>query len=186
MKRGLAGMMVVTLSAGGTPLPLPAAVDSSPSDGFVVNLETTVAATPDAAYGAFVSRIGAWWDPEHTFSGKVGRMTVDARAGGCFCEALDDGGSVLHGEIVYLQPGRVVRFASQLGPLQAMPVVGVLTFTFEAAGDAAAAGTRVKLEYRVHGGFTMDRVELAGLVDTVLAQQLARFTRFVASGRPEP
>ena len=43
--------------------------------------------------------------------------------------ALGDGQSVQHGHVVLLQPGRTLRLYANLGPLQELPVQGVLTFT---------------------------------------------------------
>jgi hypothetical protein len=67
-----------------------------------------------------------------------------------------------------------------LGPLQEMPVTGVLTLTFA----AAPGGTRIELTYVV-GGYTKDGLsKLAPLVDSVLAEQVKRLRAFVETGKP--
>ncbi|KAF0112911.1 MAG: activator of HSP90 ATPase 1 family protein, partial [Hyphomonadaceae bacterium] len=37
-----------------------------------------------------------WWSSSHTWSGTASNLSMSARAGGCFCERLANGGSVQH------------------------------------------------------------------------------------------
>jgi hypothetical protein len=65
-----------------------------------------------------------------------------------------------------------------LGPLQEMPVTGVLTLAF----TAAPGGSRIELTYVV-GGYTKDGLsKLAPLVDSMLAEQVKRLKAFVETG----
>lgn len=122
-----------------------------------------------AAYRA-VTQLPRWWDPAHTWSGSAKNLTLEPKAGGCFCEKLADGGSVQHARVVFAQPGKMLRLVGALGPLQDMAVNGVLTFALAPDGP----GTRITLTYRVSGAITMDATKLAPGVDQVLTGQLER------------
>ena len=147
---------------------------------FVLERSVTVTAAPTAAYTVLTSQVGKWWDPEHTWSGDARNLTLDARAGGCFCEKLAGGGSVSHGRVIWAQPGKMLRLEGGLGPLQDMAVGAVLSFKLEPDGST----TRVTMTYRVSGNFTMESAKLAPLVDQVLGVQLGRFQTFVDTGSP--
>lgn len=151
------------------------------SDGDVSWRETVhVAATPDKAYAALIQP-SLWWSSEHSFSGNAANMTLDAKAGGCWCENLADGGSVLHMTVVYADPGKVLRLRGALGPLQGEGVDGAMTFKLNAAGG----GTDITLTYNLAGwmkdGFKS--VESAG--DGVLGEQISRLKRLIEAGSPE-
>ncbi len=152
-----------------------AAVATATADGFTLVIEVDVKAPPALAYRELTVGPAAWWDPEHTYSGKSERLTLDARAGGCFCELMDGGASVSHGTVIYADPGQMLRLSSALGPLQEMAVIGTLSFAFA----PRPAGTHVTLTYRVFGAFTSDAVALSKLVDGVLTQQLTRYAAHV-------
>lgn len=124
---------------------------------------------PAAAYRA-VTELPRWWDPAHTWSGSAKNLTLVAKAGGCFCEKLDEGGSVQHARVVFAQPGKLLRLDGAFGPLQEMAATGVLTFALAPDGP----GTRITLTYRVSGSLTLDSAKLAPGVDQVLASQFER------------
>ena len=138
--------------------------------GFVVRHEAVYAGTGDAAWRRLLEP-AAWWDPEHTYSHDARNLTLEARPGGCFCERLADGGFVRHLDVTYLAPGRLLRLAGGLGPLQRMGVAGALTFSLAAADPGH---TRIVLEYAVSGFAPAGFAELAAAVDRVLGEQLAR------------
>jgi hypothetical protein len=144
-------------------------------DGFFrIRSVILVEASPAAAYRALV-RVPAWWDPAHTWSGSSKNLSLDARAGGCFCEKLKGRGSVEHARVVFAQPGQLLRMNGALGPLQEMPVTGVLTYTLAPDGP----GTRVTLTYQVSGVMSMAADKLAPLVDQVMGAQFERFRGYV-------
>jgi len=116
---------------------------------------------------------------DHTWSGDAAHLSLDARAGGCFCEAWD-GGSAEHGRVVMAQPGRLLRFVGALGPLQESAVSAVLTVTLEAAGS----GTRATVTYRVSGDAGHGLETLAPVVDTVIGQQFGGFARLASESGP--
>ena len=128
-----------------------------------------VDAPPAQAYRLLV-RLPEWWDPAHTWSGKSRNLSLQPKAGGCFCEKLADGGSVEHARVVFAQPGQLLRMVGAFGPLQEMPVSAVLSFALAPDG----AGTRITMTYRVAGALGMDSAKLAPLVDQVMSSQFSR------------
>jgi uncharacterized protein YndB with AHSA1/START domain len=114
-------------------------------------------------------------DPEHTWSGVAKNLSMQMQAGGCFCEKLADGGSIQHGRVIYAQPNVTLRLDAPLGPLQEMPVTGVLTFALAPADG----GTKVTMTYRVAGALTMESAGLAPIVDKVMSTQLNRLKAHV-------
>jgi hypothetical protein len=116
-----------------------------------------------------------WWNPEHTFSGNAANLALDARAGGCWCETLPDGGSVEHLRVVYVQPGKLLRLRGALGPFQGLAVDGVMTWSVKGVAD----GTDISLTYVV-GGYAKDGLAgMANIADKVLADQLGRLKKLV-------
>jgi uncharacterized protein YndB with AHSA1/START domain len=144
--------------------------------GFVSVHTVSVAASPAEAY-AGIARIGAWWSAGHTYSGDAANLSLDPRAGGCFCEAMPDGGSVEHMRVVQARPGALLRLAGGLGPLQADPVAAVLSF---ALTPQEGGGTRIAVSYRVAGPMQMGGERLAPLVDAVLAEQVTRLAQLLS------
>lgn len=150
--------------------PAAAEVKSASAAGFEVENSVTVPVAPAEAYAA-MARIGQWWPGDHSWSGNAANLTLDPRAGGCFCEALPDtGGSVEHGRVVFAQSGRLLRLRAALGPLQSEAVVGTLTFTF---APAEGGGTRIVMNYLVSGLIRGPGAEgFAPIVDRVTGLQL--------------
>jgi len=145
--------------------------------GFEVREQAHVAAAPDAVYAELLAP-KRWWDAKHTYSGDARNLTLDAKAGGCWCETLPGGGSVEHLSIVYLAPNKAIRFRGALGPLQAMGVAGSMTIKL----TAATGGTDLTLTYAV-GGYSKDGFDdLSKAVDSVLGSQVGRLRKLVETG----
>jgi uncharacterized protein YndB with AHSA1/START domain len=155
-----------------------AEVRETRENGFVIESIVLAEASPEAVYRD-LTQVARWWDPKHTWSGSAKNLTLKPKAGSCFCERLANGGSVQHAQVVFAQPGKMLRLEGALGPLQDMAVSGVLTFALAPDGP----GTRITMTYRVAGILTMDSAKLAPLVDQVMGIQLGRLRDF-ASGRP--
>jgi uncharacterized protein YndB with AHSA1/START domain len=98
-------------------VPAAAEVKTVAANGFEVVSAVVTAAPPDRVYNAF-GEIGKWWSSAHTFSRDAANLSLELRAGGCFCERLKNGGSVLHMVVVYAVPGVGLRLRGALGPLQ--------------------------------------------------------------------
>lgn len=156
--------------------PAGAAVVETREGFFKTESVVLVDLSPAAAWRALI-RVPAWWDSAHTWSGAAGNLSLDPRAGRCFCERLSNGGSVQHARVVFTQPGKVLRMDGALGPLQEMPVTGVLTFTLAPDGP----GTRITMTYAVAGALSMEAAKLAPLVDQVMTGQLERLRAFANS-----
>jgi hypothetical protein len=175
---GISGLLAALATAPGR-----AEVTASGPSGFSLKIETTVTTSPDDAFFSFL-RIGRWWSDGHTYSGNAVNMTLDARPGGCFCERLPRGGFVRHMEVVYSAPGKGLRLSGGLGPLQEMGAIGLMAIAFKPEGPERN-DTRLIVTYTVNGFATgKGYADIASAVDGVLAEQVARFKRFVETGKP--
>jgi hypothetical protein len=161
-------------------VPAAAEVTASGPSGFIVKIEVPIAARAEDVYNHFV-QIGSWWSDGHTYSGKASNLTLQSGVGGCFCEALANGGFVRHMDVVFAMPGKGLRLSGGLGPLQEMGASGLMALQFKAEG----AGTRLQLTYTV-SGFQKDKdlESVAPAVDGVLREQLSRLKRFAETGKP--
>ena len=168
--------MLTCIAAGLAVVASPAAAEvvASGDGGFVSHNEAVVAA--DAAdVWATMLKPADWWNGEHTYSGNPANLSVDAVAGGCFCEVIPGGaggpaGQIEHMRVIYLAPRTTLRMTGALGPLQSEAVTGVLTMTLEPSGG----GTKITWDYVVGGYMRMPMAELAPLVDQVVGEQLLR------------
>lgn len=158
-------------------LPVSAAVEDAAPNGFTVNESMTIAAPADRVYQAVLAP-AHWWSSEHTYSHDAANLTLDARAGGCWCETLPGGGSVQHMVVVNAIPGKLLRLRGALGPLQGMAVDGAMTFALHPLGN----NTELTLTYAVGGYAKQGFGELAKAVDSVLGEQTARLARFINTG----
>ncbi len=164
-------MRFLLILAGGLTVaatPARAEVVASSATMFDLKQELTVDAPVQQTWDALKAP-QRWWNAEHTYSGKAENLYLDAQASGCFCERLDNKGSIEHLRIAYIQPPRMIRFTGSLGPLQAEAVAGTLTIRLDPAG---ANATKVTLTYLVAGHIRAGADTLAPKVDEVLAQQL--------------
>jgi hypothetical protein len=170
-----AGLALFLACAGGTR----AAVVSSGTGGFEVRETAHITAKADTVYAAIVVP-SRWWDSSHTYSRDAANLTLDARAGGCWCETLAGGGTVQHLIVVLAMPGKTLRLRGALGPLQGLGVDGAMTWKITPSQD----GSDIELTYAV-GGFARDGLDkLAGPVDGVLGEQVQRLKQFIETGSP--
>jgi uncharacterized protein YndB with AHSA1/START domain len=154
-------------------------VESTPN-GFALQRIVHIAATPERVYAALIQP-ARWWNSAHTFSGSAANLSLDARAGGCFCE-IWNGGSVQHEVVVDAVPGKTLRMRGALGPFQGQGVDGALTFSIRPSGD----GADLTME-NVVGGFMKGGIaKWPPLADSMLAEQMIRLKRYVETGSPEP
>jgi uncharacterized protein YndB with AHSA1/START domain len=176
MRRCSLGILALVMSAG---TPARSAPQVTPN-GFLVKLEANINAPAAKVYDALIGQIGSWWNPEHTYSHDAKNLSIDARAGGCFCEKLPNGGGIEHLRVVYIAPPQVVRFSGALGPLQASGVAGSMTWKLSGGPDT----TRFELSYSV-GGFIPGGFEkIAPAVEAMLREQLDRLKMFAETGKP--
>ncbi|MEA3040118.1 MAG: hypothetical protein QOE79_2631 [Sphingomonadales bacterium] len=163
MRRLSAALLLLAAAPAG------AEVRSATASGFEVRSVAVVKASPEAAW-AMIVRPAAWWNPEHSWSGKAANLTIDPRAGGCFCEAVPPGGSVEHGRVLSAMPGRLLLLEAPLGPLQALAVTTRLSWRLK----PVAGGTEITQTYVAGGYLPMGGDALAPAVDGVLSEQLVR------------
>jgi hypothetical protein len=150
------------------------------TSGFVVNHSAPVKVSPAQVYAA-LGRIGQWWSPDHTYSGQSTNMTIELRAGGCFCERWGAGNEIEHARVLFVARDAVLRLEGGLGPLQDLAVSGVLTISLKKAADGE--GTEMKWLYRVSGAPDPALEQWAGPVDQVLGEQVRRLVAHVESVR---
>ncbi len=158
-----------------------AEVTSVADNGFVVELEREVRATPESVFQA-ATRVADWWDAAHTFSGSAANLSLDARAGGMFLEQLPGDGVVEHLRVTAVAPGKMLRMSGALGPLGTEGLAGSMTWSF-AAGEGAGT-TRLRWRYAVGGSYPNGFEQIAQAVDGVLAGQIDRLQRFAEEHQP--
>ena len=158
--------------------PASASVINAGEHGFEVQNSVNLVIPQEQAFAAF-GQVGQWWNKEHTYSGDASRMSLQMRAGGCFCEPLENGGGIEHMRVTYLQPGERIVLTGSLGPLLYEATSGVMDVKFE----RVAGGSRVTMNYRAAGFANGGAAAMAPLVDQVLAEQMKRYRVFAAAAR---
>lgn len=176
MKLVLAAIAAATLAIAA---PAQAEVKQTWEAGFRLESKATIAAPPEKVWAA-LGQIGKWWSSAHSWSGDAANMTLDVRAGGCFCETLPNGGGVQHGVVVMAMTGKTLRLSAPLGPMQDEGLSAALTFSLK----AVEGGTEVVMTYNV-GGARPETVGFAKGVDGVLSEQLGRLKRYAETGKPQ-
>ena len=155
-------------------------VVSTDVTGFQVKTTLSIAAPPAKVYAA-LSKVGKWWNPEHTWSGNAANLSLSTKPGGCFCEKLEGGGGAQHMVVVYVAPGRELRLNGALGPLQTEAAIGNLSLTLSGKDE----GTELVAVYSV-GGYTKGGwVAWAPDVDAVLNEQFTRLKAYVETGKAQ-
>jgi hypothetical protein len=147
-------------------------VKASAPDGLVIQVKGEVALDRVDAWDRLVN-LGSWWSAAHTYSGDAKYLSVDAVAGGCWCE-IWEGGEVEHGRVINVGNGELLRFEAPLGPLQGLGVSAVLTFTL--ADGSTKERTAITADFHVTGSSLSGLDKLAPLIDQVLSEQVKRFT----------
>ena len=148
--------------------PAPAAVIDATANGFTIENTVDVPADAMTAWKALVDDVGAWWPRDHTWWGEASELTIEPRAGGCFCER-NGAQQAQHLQVTFVDPGKLLRLAGGLGPLQGMGLHGVLEFRL---APGANGGTTITLFYRAGGYTPEDLARFAPVVDQVQALQL--------------
>ena len=156
MKLVAAAMALATISA-----PALAEVVSSSSSHYRLKHEAVSELSPAALWDRLVSPAN-WWRPDHTYSGDSANLSLDLQAGGLWREEWD-GGSVVHGSVLYVKPGEVLRLNAPFGPLQGMGVITVWTITIKADGG----GSRVIFDEVSNGSPASGLNDIAAAVDYV-------------------
>lgn len=154
--------------------------DASPS-GFTVENSEWVPVDPATAWNALVQDVGRWWPADHTWWGDASKLSIQPRAGGCFCE-IDGDRQAWHMTVAFVDPGKLVRMTGGLGPLQGMGLHGALEWRFAEENE----GTRITLWYRA-GGYSPDDIgKFAPVVDKVQGLQLGGLAKHLRDAANPP
>ena len=152
-------------------------VDASPN-GFVIEQTIAIKAPVEKVYAALIDP-ALWWSSQHTFSGSAKNLSLEPKAGGCFCEVWP-GGSVEHSRVVFIAPNNILRLRGVLGPFQAQGVDGALTFTL----SADQGGTKLVLQNILGGYMKGGFGPWPDRADAMLAEQVGRLKNFAETGAP--
>jgi len=176
IQRAILAVLVLASS-----VPARAAVIEVSDSGFTVR-EIAHVSVPASKVYAELLHPEHWWSPDHTFSQNAANLSLDARAGGCFCERLPGGGSVQHLTVVAVRPGHGLTLRGALGPFQSQGVDGALSWQLTEQGG----GTDVTLTYNMGGHLTLPGgfMDWSSRADAMLGAQLARLGRLVQNGSP--
>ena len=112
-----------------------------------------------------------WWHDDHTYSGDSGNLSLDVQAGGLWREDWA-GGSVLHGMVLFVEPGAELRLDAPFGPLQGLGAHTIWTITVTADGEGSVA-VFDEISSAAAGSRMMD---VAQAVDAVKSQAIERLT----------
>jgi hypothetical protein len=167
-----AAALVMATAIGGS---TNAAVKTAAEGRLELDYASVINASPDKVYEA-IGQIGGWWDPAHSYGGK---MTLELKPGGCFCESLP-GGGVRHGEVVMAMPGQMVRLSAPLGPMQDWGVATAFTFALK---PAEGGKTQLLVSYKA-SGFSAAQLQAASGIDAVIGGQVTRLKAYVETGKP--
>lgn len=113
--------------------------------------------------------ISQWWQSSHTYSGDSKNLSIDLKSQHCFCEKLADGGFVRHMSVAYFEPEKKLRLVGGLGPLQELPVNGVLEFSMKTLKNNE---TELVTSYIVSGA-GMNLKPWAEIVNKVILAQVS-------------
>jgi uncharacterized protein YndB with AHSA1/START domain len=160
-------------------VPLSAEIVDSSANGFTVKETVNIQASPQDVY-AKIFKIGDWWSSDHTFSHDAHNLSLEDKAGGCFCEKIPGGGGVKHMEVVYVAPAKTVVLHGTLGPLQTVAATGSMQIQL----SAADGGTKVDVTYAVSGYQAAGMNTWAAPLDGVLKMQLMRLKSLMEKGDP--
>jgi hypothetical protein len=158
--------------------PVPGAVKSSTPAGFLIENSEVVAVDAATAWRALVEEVDRWWPRDHTWWGEASKLTIEPRAGGCFCEIAGER-QAHHMAIAFVDPPRVLRMTGGLGPLQGMGLHGALEWKFE----PVEGGTRITLRYQAGGYSPDDLAKFAPVVDQVQGIQLGGLAGYLRGRR---
>jgi uncharacterized protein YndB with AHSA1/START domain len=165
-------LTIATTAAVAAAAATPAKADivSASDSHYVLRHEGTTALSPEATWQRLVAP-RSWWHPDHTYSGDAENLEFDARAGGLWREEWP-GGSVAHGQVLSVIPGKTLRLEAPFGPLQGVGAYTIWTITLEAIDG----GTLVVFDESSIGPPSADMAELAKAVDYVKAEAMRRLT----------
>ena len=178
-------LLVTAALVLGSAAPAHAEVKDAAPGGFTVENTVVVPVDATTAWSALVGEVDAWWPKDHSWWGADSRLSIEPRAGGCFCEISGDR-QAQHMAVTFVEPGKLLRMTGGLGPLQGMGLHGALEFRLEPVEGEAAPSTRITMYYRAGGYSPDDLSAFAPVVDQVQAQQLGGLAEHLRRAPPTP
>lgn len=158
--------LLLTALLLGVATPVAADVSRSDASSFELAQRIVVKADQKASFQALLQP-QRWWSKAHTGSGNSRNLSLDAHAGGCWCERWS-GGEVEHARVLSIKRDSLLRLRGAFGPMQAMAVNGVLEFQLIPGKD----GTQIDLAYRVTGADSSRLDAIAAVTDKMFAEQM--------------
>lgn len=152
-------------------------VDVAPN-GMEIRHQVRIAAPPEKVWAALIDP-ARWWGSDHTFSGSASNLTLEPRAGGCWCEKLPSGGGVMHMQVAHFAPPQTLVLRGALGPLYNLGADGAMAFTLAANG----AETDLTLSFRAGGYVKEGFQKWSGPVDNVLGLQIGNLKKVLEPAR---
>ncbi|MBU2099345.1 MAG: SRPBCC domain-containing protein [Gammaproteobacteria bacterium] len=145
--------------------------------GFALQNTVQIQQTPAEVWRTLTEQVDNWWPKDHSWWN--GQFTIEASAGGCFCERAGER-SAQHMLVSLVDPERLLRMTGGLGPLQGLGLTGALDWELTPV-EGNAQSTQVTLTYRVSGYMPGGFTELAPVVDQVQALQLGALQTFMSN-----
>ena len=137
-------------------------------DHFTLKHEGISELSPEDLWARLINP-NQWWHPDHSYSGSSEHFSLDLKAGGLWLEEWD-GGSVAHGQVLYVNPGKEIRLDAPFGPLQQMAVKAIWTISITPHED----GSKVVFDEVVNGSSESNLEEMAAAVNYVKTEAMSR------------
>lgn len=150
--------------------PASAEIVSSSDTHFVLRHEATSPLPADQLWARLIEP-QTWWHPDHTYSGDANNLSLDLQAGGLWREDWQDN-SVAHGEVLFVDAGRVLRLNAPFGPLQGLGAYTIWTITITPQDN----GSTIVFDEISSGPATADMAEIAKAVDYVKGEAIRRLS----------
>ena len=161
---------VLCLSVLSIALPAFCDVVTATPDHYTLRHEAVSDLEPNAVWDRLIEP-SAWWQPDHTWSGRAENLSLEPRAGGLWAERWD-GNEVLHGRVLTVLEDKMLRLDAPFGPLQGMGVMVTWTITLEP--DEETGGTKIIFDEVANGSGQSRLDEVAPAVDGVKSEAIAR------------
>lgn len=113
-----------------------------------------------------------WWHSDHKYSGDSANLTLELKAGRFWREKWE-GGSVLHGTVLNIQPNKLLRLSAPFEPLQEMAVETLWTIVL----TPAKTGTTIKFDFIASGSASSGLDKLAAAVNYVKGEALKNLAK---------
>ena len=108
-----------------------------------LTLSFDVACSAEHAFSVWTERIGTWWPPDHTVTGKAELVVLQAGVGGRIYERTADGAEYDWGKVTVWQPPDRLGYSWHLGTEPERATEVEIRFIRQ-----AAVRTRVEIEQR--------------------------------------